>query len=147
MKTINLSEVREKVREIVQKANFELQDDTLAVIKEMDANEESPAGKSVFRQMLENAEVVCHPLIIGELACGNIANRTEVLALLEQLPTAVVAEHEEVLFFIESHLLMGRGLGLIDVHLLASALLTRVPLWTGDKRLRTASAELGIGYP
>ena len=57
MKTINLSEVRDKVREMVQKANFELQDDTLAVINEMDAKEESPAGKSVFRQMLENAEV------------------------------------------------------------------------------------------
>lgn len=57
MKTIKLSEVRDRVREIVQKANFELQDDTLAVIKEMEDKEESPAGKSVFQQMLENAQV------------------------------------------------------------------------------------------
>jgi len=57
MKTINLSEVREKIRNIVQEANFELQDDTMAVIKDMEAKEESPAGKSVFKQILENAEV------------------------------------------------------------------------------------------
>jgi fumarate hydratase subunit alpha len=57
MKVINLSEVRDKVRGMVQKANFELQDDTMAVIKEMEAKEESPAGKSVFQQMLENAKV------------------------------------------------------------------------------------------
>ena len=104
-------------------------------------------GNARLQALLENAEVICHPLIIGELACGNIANRTEVLSLLEQLPTAVVAKHEEVLRFIESHRLMGRGLGLIDVHLLASALLTRVPLWTGDERLRAASTELRIAYP
>ena len=57
MKTIILSEVRDKVREVVQKANFELQDDALKIIKEMDAKEESPAGKSVFQQILKNAEI------------------------------------------------------------------------------------------
>ena len=104
-------------------------------------------GNACLKALLEKAEVVCHPSIIGELACGNIKNRTEILSSLHALPAAVVAKHEEVLRFIESHHLMGRGLGLIDIHLLASALLTRVPLWTADKRLRAASTELNIAYP
>jgi len=104
-------------------------------------------GNARLRALLENAEVACHPLIIGELACGNIKNRTEILYSLHALPAAVVAKHEEVLRFIESHHLMGRELGLIDIHLLASALLTRAPLWTADKRLRAASSELNITYP
>ena len=103
-------------------------------------------GDARLKTLLEKAEVVCHPFIIGELACGNIANRTEILSLLQELPAASVAKHDEVLRLIESHHLMGRGLGLIDVHLLASALLTRMPLWTADKRLRAASAELNIAY-
>jgi predicted nucleic acid-binding protein len=104
-------------------------------------------GNARLRALLENAEVICHPFIIGELACGNLRNRTEILSSLRALPAAVVAKDEEVLRFIESHRLMGRGLGLIDMHLLASALLTRVPLWTADKRLRAASTGLNLAYP
>ena len=104
-------------------------------------------GNARLKAILGNAEVVCHPLVIGELACGNIKNRAEILSLLQALPTADVAQQDEVLCFIESHRLMGRGLGLIDVHLLASSLLARVPLWTADKRLRTASVELNVAYP
>ena len=100
-----------------------------------------------MKALLGDAEVVCHPLVIGELACGNVKNRAEILSLLQALPTADVAQHDEVLGFIESHRLMGRGLGLIDLHLLASSLLARVPLWTADKRLRTASVELNVAYP
>jgi len=103
-------------------------------------------GNARLKMLLERADVVCHPFIIGELACGNIKNRIEILSSLHALPEAVVAKHEEVLHLIESHQLMGRGLGLIDVHLLASALLTRVPLWTADKCLHAASAELNIVY-
>jgi len=104
-------------------------------------------GDVRLQALLENAEVICHPFIIGELACGNLRNRTEILSSLQALPVAVVAKDEEVLRFIETHHLMGRGLGLIDMHLLASALLTRVPLWTADKRLRAASTELNLAYP
>jgi len=104
-------------------------------------------GNTRLKTLLKKGEVASHPFIIGELACGNIKNRTEILSLLEALPMASVAKHEEVLCLIESHHLMGRGLGLIDVHLLASALLTGVPLWTADKRLRAASAKLDIAYP
>lgn len=96
--------------------------------------------------LLQEEEVLCHPFIVGELACGNIKNRTEVITLLQALPMARMAKNEEVLRFIESHGLMGAGLGLIDVHLLASALLSKTPLWTTDKPLREASVKLNFAY-
>ena len=89
---------------------------------------------------------MCHPFIVGELACGNLKNRQEILSLLRLLPLATQAKHEEVLKFIEQNRLMGKGLGYIDVHLSASALLTGVPLWTYDKRLNEANEGLGIRY-
>jgi predicted nucleic acid-binding protein len=103
-------------------------------------------GDAHLKQLLEQGEVACHPFIVGELACGNIQNRTKVLSLLRALPMASMAEHGEVLHFIDGHSLMGIGLGFIDVHLLASALLSSVPLWTADRQLMTASAELNINY-
>lgn len=93
---------------------------------------------------LNDGQVVCHPFIIGELACGNLKNRSQILSLLDTLPMARLAEHEEVMHFIEKYRLMGKGLGYIDVHLLASAMLTRISLWTLDKRFATASTALGI---
>ncbi|HCC69219.1 MAG TPA: VapC toxin family PIN domain ribonuclease, partial [Nitrospiraceae bacterium] len=89
---------------------------------------------------------VCHPFIVGELACGNLRNRTEILSLLQALPTATQAEHEDVMQFIENHQLMGKGLGYIDMHLLASALLTEVSIWTLDKKLYEIATELGIAF-
>jgi hypothetical protein len=103
-------------------------------------------GSAALRVLLERAEVLSHPLVIGELACGNIANRDEILALLRELPRVRVAEHDEVLRFIEARRLSGRGLGFIDAHLLASSVLTKAPLWTADKRLREAASELGVAY-
>ena len=94
--------------------------------------------------LLNEGKVVCHPFIIGELACGNLKNRHEILSLLETLPIAAQAEHEEVLQFIETHRLMGKGLGYIDMHLLASAILAHVSLWTLDKRLKAVSSNLGV---
>jgi predicted nucleic acid-binding protein len=87
--------------------------------------------------------ILCHPLVIGELACGNLRNR-EVLDLLAALPSATMADHEEALVLVETHRLAGRGLGWVDVHLLASTLLSRVPLWTFDRRLHGVAAELGV---
>jgi len=92
-------------------------------------------GNARLANLLNNGEVACHPFIVGELACGNLKNRTAILSLLESLPTTIVAEHEEILVFIENNRIMGKGLGYVDIHLLASALLTRAPIWTLDKRL------------
>jgi len=102
-------------------------------------------GNDDLERLLNDGDVACHPLIVGELACGNLKNRSEILSLLRSLPMAIEAEHEEVLQFIEKNRLMGRGLGYIDVHLMASSLLARTPLWTLDKQLNKISAELGIG--
>ena len=97
-------------------------------------------------ELLIEGDVVCHPFIVGELACGNLKNRAEILSLLKALPMAVVAQHEEVMVFIESHNLMGKGLGYIDMHLLVSAILTNVPLWTVDKNLNQVSSKMGLWY-
>jgi predicted nucleic acid-binding protein len=96
--------------------------------------------------LLNDGEVACHPFIVGELACGNLKNRMTLLALLEALPMAILVEHEEVLAFIESHDLMGKGLGYVGVHLLASATLSDLPLWTFDKRLERVAAMLHRKY-
>ena len=97
-------------------------------------------------ELLNNGEVVCHPFIIGEVACGNLKNRTSIILLLESLPAALVVEHEEILSFIETRNVMGKGLGYVDVHLLAAALLTGVPLWTLDKKLDKVAGELQCRY-
>lgn len=94
--------------------------------------------------LLNEAEVVCHPLVIGELACGNLRNREEILSLLQALPSVPKAADDEVLLFIEGHQLMGRGIGLIDVHLLASSALADVPIWTLDRNLRTVAEGLAL---
>lgn len=94
--------------------------------------------------LLNDGGVVCHPFIIGELSGGNLTNMSEILSLLHSLPMVNQAEHEEVLQFVESNDLMGRGLGYVDVHLLASAVLSGVPMWTLDKKLRAASSKLGV---
>jgi predicted nucleic acid-binding protein len=99
-------------------------------------------GDDRLGQLLVESEVICHPLVIGELACGSIKNRNEVLDLLSALPQASVAEHAEVIDFLHANDLSGRGLGWIDVHLLASALLSDAKIWTLDRRLREAVDRL-----
>ena len=103
-------------------------------------------GDADLKALLEDGEVLCHPFIIGELACGNLKNRGEILSLLKALPQAKVAGHDEVMEFIEIHSLAGAGLGYVDVHLLASALLSKSTLWTTDRSLSAAAKKLGIGY-
>ncbi|MBI3560246.1 MAG: type II toxin-antitoxin system VapC family toxin [Gammaproteobacteria bacterium] len=104
-------------------------------------------GDAELAALLNGSLVLMHPFVLGELACGNLRNRVEVLALLKDLPRAAVATDEEMLFFIERHALMGRGIGYIDAHLLAAATLGDVVrLWTRDKRLRTVADTLALAY-
>ncbi|MBI1821262.1 MAG: type II toxin-antitoxin system VapC family toxin [Nitrospirae bacterium] len=103
-------------------------------------------GTPGLETLLNNGDVLCHPFIVGELACGTLKNRNEILSLLQAIPKSVKASHEEVMQFIENYSLMGKGLGYIDIHLLASALLTNVPLWTLDKKLNEVSSKIGLVY-
>lgn len=103
-------------------------------------------GNVGLEKLLNNGEVVSHPFIVGELGCGNLKNRHEILTYLQSLPMTILAEDEEVLGFIENNQLMGKGLGYIDVHLIASAVLTDVPLWTFDKTLEKFTKKIGLNY-
>jgi len=96
---------------------------------------------------LQNEEVLVHPFVIGELACGNLHARKKVLALLSRLPPAPTADDEEVLGFIEKRSLNGCGIGLIDAHLLASTVLHGAArLWTHDRPLASAAAGMRLLY-
>jgi predicted nucleic acid-binding protein len=103
-------------------------------------------GSRQLEKLLMDAEVMCHPFIIGELACGNLKNRNEIISLLQSLPMAPTIEFDEFLFFIDRNHLMGKGVGFVDVHLLASAQLTGIPLWTADKRLKSAADQLELTF-
>jgi hypothetical protein len=94
--------------------------------------------------LLHDEQVFCHPFVVGELACGNLHNRREVLGLLRALPQAQIAEHEDVLGLLERRRLYGQGLGWVDAHLLASAIITGCSLWTFDKRLKRAADSFDI---
>ncbi len=90
-----------------------------------------------------NNNVLMHPFILGELACGNLKNRIEMLELFNNLPKSVVATDSEVLYFIEQYNLMGKGIGFFDSHLLSAVALTNsTKLWTRDKRLKVISDSL-----
>jgi predicted nucleic acid-binding protein len=96
-------------------------------------------------RLLENAQVLAHPFVIGELALGNIRQRSNLLDQLQDLPRASVASDRDVLQFIERHELFGLGIGYVDVHLLAAVRLTfNASLWTRDKRLLTVANHLGV---
>jgi predicted nucleic acid-binding protein len=97
--------------------------------------------------LLDDARVLCHPFIIGELACGNLAERGRILRLLGALPGVPLAEHEEVLKLAGAHKLHGHGLGWIDMHLLASTLLAGCGLWTLDRRLEATAVRMGAFVP
>jgi len=103
-------------------------------------------GMAELSVLLNNGEVLCHPFIVGELACGNLKDRATIISCLEFLPMSATAQHEEVLAFIENNRSMGKGLGYVDVHLLVSAILTGVPLWTFDKRLAQVAGSLHFKY-
>lgn len=103
-------------------------------------------GHSGLAAHLEAGEVETHPFVVGELACGDLRRRDEVLSLLASLPQVAEATHEEVLTMMQTRRLYGCGLGWVDVHLLASALLSHTPLWTTDRRLASKARRLEILY-
>ncbi len=97
--------------------------------------------------LLERSIVIMHPFVVGEIACGSLNDRVSILELLQDLPAAAVAEGDEVLRFIERHALHGKGIGYVDVHLLASIALTeRAKIWTRDKKLLLVAEKLGCVY-
>lgn len=97
-------------------------------------------------QALLDGDILVHPFVIGEIACGNLRARSKVLGDLERLPSATVAGHREVLGLLEQHRLFGIGITWIDAHLLASARLSNCRLWTLDSHLFSASTRLHVGY-
>jgi hypothetical protein len=101
-------------------------------------------GEPTLADRLARGLVLIHPCISGELACGNLKNRPAILSDLHALPPAKLASTAEVLQLVEDRRLWGRGLGWMDVHLLASALLSHCELWTFDKKLREAAKKLGL---
>ncbi len=104
-------------------------------------------GDAQLAGLLDRGQVLMHPFVIGEIACGSLRDRPSILVLLAQLPAAVVAEGNEVLGFIERRSLHGKGIGYVDMHLLASVALTSdARLWSRDKRLSQAADALGCAF-
>ncbi len=104
-------------------------------------------GNSKLVELLGEASVYSHPWVIGELACGNLSRRDETLDLLRSIPSVRTASDDEVLHLLNSQKLWGRGLGWIDLHLIASLLLSGLRFWTLDKRLARTATDLGIPTP
>lgn len=103
------------------------------------------AGEPALAVALQEERVLMHPFVLGELACGNLRNRHEILELLARMPAAPIATDTEALDLIERRALMGRGIGYVDVHLLASVILAKQAyLWTRDRRLAATAAALAI---
>jgi predicted nucleic acid-binding protein len=101
-------------------------------------------GRNDLRQLLMDGLVLMHPWICGELSCGNLKDRVEILSDINTLPTAKLATNTEASRLIDERKLWGRGLGWVDVHLLASALLSQSGFWTLDKRLARLAIELRL---
>jgi predicted nucleic acid-binding protein len=101
-------------------------------------------GSRRLSELLEDGLVLMHPLVVGELACGPLARRDEILTWLRVLPAAPVVEHDEVLEFVRRRRLYGQGIGWLDAHLLASARLAASYLWTLDRPLHRAALALRL---
>jgi len=104
-------------------------------------------GNPQLETVLHDGKVFCHPMIIGELACGNLSQYDKIMALLQVLPQAITVNHDEALVFIFNNKLSGKGIGYIDAHLLASCRLSNLQLWTYDQKLEFIANTLKIGYP
>lgn len=105
------------------------------------------SGNPVLSKLLEQNRVVMHPMVLGELACGSLQNRQQLMQLWQGLESLQAVNHDEALYFIEHNGLTGKGIGYVDVHLLASvALVAGTKLWTMDKRLSRIAFELGFAW-
>lgn len=96
--------------------------------------------------LLSDGLVLMHPFVLGELACGNLPQRARVLQDLKALPSATAARDSEALRVVEELKLWGKGIGWVDAHLIASALLSNCGLWTLDERLRKAARDAGVRF-
>jgi predicted nucleic acid-binding protein len=96
--------------------------------------------------LLENELVLTHPFVVGELTCGSLPSRTRVIADLMVLPALAQASHHDVMHFVEQRKLWGKGIGWIDVHLLATTILAKCQIWTLDKALHAAAKTLRIDW-
>jgi len=104
-------------------------------------------GLPRFGAALLQNRILAHQIVIGELATGNLVSRKSTLAFLHRLPTVKSATADECLTFLESHRLYGQGIGWSDVQLLAAVRISKVLLWTTDKRLAKAARLLGVAFP
>lgn len=103
-------------------------------------------GNPQMVRLLELNMVFIHPWVIGELACGNLRNRTDLLEHLSNLNRVTKASDSEVMTFVERNKLYGRGAGWVDLHLLAAAILTNCPFWTLDRRLSQIALDLDAAF-
>ena len=104
-------------------------------------------GDPHLAALLNRNQVLMHPFVVGEIACGHLANRTVTLGLLQNLPTANLADISEVTGFIDAFSLFGKGIGYVDIHLLASVVLSSdTTLWSRDKQLISVAQSLGVAY-
>ncbi len=102
-------------------------------------------GDAVMTEQLERGSIAMHPFVLGEIALGSLKSRAELLQLLEAMPRTLVASDAEVMHMVDERALFGRGLGWVDVHLLAATLLTPgLRLWTRDRRLHAVAEEIGL---
>jgi predicted nucleic acid-binding protein len=104
-------------------------------------------GNAVLARRLEDGVIAAHPFVLGELACGHIRRRSELLDLIDDLPSLPQTSHAEAMHLLHARALMGRGLGWIDVHLLAACIVGGCSLWTLDRALATAAQRMGLGVP
>ena len=115
--------------------------DTVVWVDHLHSNNEH------LSMLLENEQIVMHPMVIGELAMGNLANRQRTLEDYAKLPEITVATHGEVLFFIEHYQLMGTGISYVDANLLASVIAYGdTKLWSRDRRLNEAATKFDVEY-
>jgi predicted nucleic acid-binding protein len=103
-------------------------------------------GERELTHLLDQDHVEMHPFVIGELACGALPDRAVLLEELRRLPRTVIVQDDEAIAFLELHRFHGQGLGWIDVHLLASAMVSGARLWSRDKALAGAAEKLKIAF-